>query len=84
MAKTIKLGNFAAFDDANFTTAASTVSAALAHLEADAVGQGREVLWGTLEVEMENNQIEDVQLASNVTRIHSSSRVVVSALAVLK
>lgn len=84
MAKTIKLGNSAVLDDNSLATVQASVTAALAYLDNNANSQGREVLWGTLEIEVENNQIEDIQLASNVTRIHSNSRVVVSALAVLK
>lgn len=84
MAKTIKLGNSATLDDTSLQTVQASVNAALAYLDNDADSQGREVLWGTLHIKVDNNQIEDIQLASNVTRIHSNNRVVVSALAVLK
>lgn len=84
MAKTIKLGNSAVLDDTSLQAVQTSVKVALVCLDDDARRQNREVLWGTLEIEVENNQIEDIQLASNVTRIHSNSRVLVSALAVLK
>lgn len=82
-AKTIRISATSSLDDEDLKTVDASLLGAITQLDRLA-GVDREVLWGTLEIEIERRQIEESRFTDNVTRINNDNRILVSALAVLK
>lgn len=82
-AKTIRISATSSLDDEDVKTVDASLFGAITQLDTLA-GVDREVLWGTLEIEIERRQIEESTFIDNVSRINNDNRILVSALAVLK
>jgi len=83
--KTIRMFASYPLDGTTIESTAASFSAALSQLEQNALRMDREVLYDTLEVEIERSQVEDISFSDVSThRVISTVSIVVGAEAFLR
>lgn len=82
--KTDLVTGTAQLDGDNIATALGSVENALVELAKRAQGQGREVLWDTLELGVEREQEDTSYIDAEVANVATWTTITASALAVLR